>query len=133
MGADAMREKKRLARQVGRYIKDTGRRVCFHHWNGVSTERRERITNRGLALLHHDIGVSQMYPSKYGGGPVASDSESLPRIHDARDRPSQRGDFMHEPSTDSFLADYLSTLDKQSHPQSRARKHEAPDDSMDDG
>lgn len=83
--------------------------------------------------LHHDIGVSQMYPSKYGGGQVANDGESLPRIHDARDRPSQRGDFMHEPSTDSFLADYLSTLDKQSHPQARARKHEAPDDSLDEG
>jgi len=77
--------------------------------------------------------VHQMFPpSKYG--PQAGDGESsLPRINDARDR----RDF-EEPSTDSFLADYLSTLDKQGHPvgpnhhgpnqAARARKRDTDDD-----
>merc|ERR1719487_773586 len=53
----------------------------------------------------------------------------------------RRGEFQsQEPSTDSFLADYLSTLDKQGHPMqghpnpqaARARKHDG-DDGLEEG
>jgi len=69
--------------------------------------------NPGSSL--HGGGPQGLFPSKYGGpGGAGSGQEedaarsALPRIHDARQH--------QEASTDSFLADYLSTLDKQGHP-----------------